>query len=72
VSTLVVYLLLVSNGGPPIGAFTDAAACTRSASGLTAEMKAKDPRYSGRTLYVCQPLDLTRYDGEPAPKWKRQ
>jgi len=70
-NTLVVYLLVVANGGPPIGAFTDAAACTRSAAGLTAGMVAKNAAvYGGKTLYECKPLDLTRYDGEPAPRWK--
>jgi hypothetical protein len=71
-NTLVVYLLLVANGGPPTGAFTDAAACTRSAAGLTGEWTAKHPHDEGKTIYECKPLDVTRYDGEPAPKWKHQ
>jgi hypothetical protein len=71
-STLVVFLLLVADGGPPIGAFTDSAACTRSATKMTADMQAKDPHYNGKTLYVCQPLDVTRFNGEPALKWQRQ
>ena len=70
-STLVVFLLLVADGGPPIGAFTDAAACTRSATKMTEDMQAKDPRYNGKTIYVCKPLDVVRYEGEPALKWKR-
>lgn len=68
--TLIVFLLLVADGGPPVGAFTDAAACTRSATRMTTDMQAKDPSYRGKTLYVCQPLEVTRYDGEPPPKWK--
>jgi hypothetical protein len=70
-STLVVFLLLVADGGPPIGAFTDAAACTRSATKMTEDMQAKDPRYSEKTLYVCKLLDVVRYEGEPTLKWKR-
>lgn len=69
--TLVVYLLLVADGGPPIGAFTDAAACTRSATKMTADRQAQIPSYIGKTLYVCKPLDVVRYSGEPAPKWRK-
>jgi len=53
-STLVVFLLLVADGGPPIGAFTDAAACTRSATKMTEDMQAKDPRYSGKNYLRLQ------------------
>jgi hypothetical protein len=70
-STLVVFLLLVADGGPPIGAFTDAAACTRSAAKMTEDMQAKNSSYNGKTLYVCKPLDVVRYDDGPPLKWKR-
>lgn len=69
---LAVYLLSVADGGPPIGAFTDAAACTRSAARLTAGMQNKYPALNGKTLYECKPIELTRYDGEPPPKWRRE
>jgi hypothetical protein len=69
---LVVYLLLVANGGPPIGAFTDAAACAHSAAGLTADMQKKDPSLFGKTIYECKPIEVVRYEGEPAPKWEHK
>jgi hypothetical protein len=69
---LAVYLLLVANGGPPIGAFTDAGACARAAAGLTSDMKKKDRSLFGKTLYECKPIEVVRYEGEPAPKWERK
>jgi hypothetical protein len=69
-STLVVFLLLVADGGPPIGAFTDAAACTRSAAKMMEDMLAENPSYNGKIPYVCKPLGVVRYDDGPPLKWK--